>query len=217
MNSKDIIIFTGPSINHKEAHRILEATYKPPVKRGDILKIINTHPKIIGIIDGVFHQQPAVAHKEIMKALKEDIIVVGGASMGALRASELDSLGMIGIGSIYQKYASGEIESDDDVAVIFDPDTYEQLNESLVNIKYNLQKAQNKKIITKTEYREMISIAKETYYPYRTYKKIFKNTTLSDETIKDLNNFLDKCDDIKYNDAVSVLEYIKNITTQWEG
>lgn len=209
MDLKDIIIFTGPSINHKEAQRILQATYKPPVKRGDILKIINTPPKIIGIIDGVFHQQPAVAHKEIMKALQQDIIVVGGASMGALRASELDSLGMIGIGSIYQKYASGEIESDDDVAVIFDPDTYEQLNESLVNIKYNLKKALKKEIITDNEYNEIISIAKETYYPHRTYKKIFKNTTLNSDTIRDLNNFLDKCDDIKYNDAVSVLEYIK--------
>jgi hypothetical protein len=44
----------------------------------------------------------AVGHREIISALKAGVCVVGGSSMGALRASELDSYGMIGVGRIYE-------------------------------------------------------------------------------------------------------------------
>ncbi|MGZ7136369.1 MAG: TfuA-like protein, partial [Methanobacterium sp.] len=103
MNSikKKIIVFLGPSLSHKEASKILYADYRLPIKRGDITAVVNENPDIIGIIDGVFHQQPAVSHREILDALKKGITVVGGASMGALRASELDDFGMIGVGYVY--------------------------------------------------------------------------------------------------------------------
>jgi len=44
---------------------------------------------------------------------------VGGSGMGVLRASELDSYGMIWVGRIYEWYCDGVIESDDEVAVTF--------------------------------------------------------------------------------------------------
>ena len=94
-----IIIFTGPSLHPRDAKKILDADYRPPVGRGDILNALEDTPDIIGIIDGVFHQKPAVSHKEILKALHLEVKIVGGASMGALRASELDDWGMIGVGT----------------------------------------------------------------------------------------------------------------------
>jgi hypothetical protein len=45
-------------------------------------------------------------------------MIVGASSMGALRAAELDSMGMVGIGTVYQYYRDGIIESDDDVAIV---------------------------------------------------------------------------------------------------
>ena len=84
---------------------------------------LKENPDIIGIIDGVFHQSSAVGHKEILNAIKKGIKVYGASSMGALRASELDVLGMTGIGYVYNQYASGEVDSDDDVAVMLDSDT----------------------------------------------------------------------------------------------
>ena len=62
---------------------------------------------MIAIIDGVFHKEPAVSHKEILEAIKKGVTVVGGASMGALRASELDDFGMIGVGRVYHDYSNG--------------------------------------------------------------------------------------------------------------
>ena len=79
-----------------DAKKVLNADYRgPEVGRDDIIKALKDKPDIIGIIDGVFHQQPAVSHKELLKALNSGITIVGGASMGALLVSELDDFGMI--------------------------------------------------------------------------------------------------------------------------
>ena len=43
-----------------DSHDDVEVIYKRPIKRGDIGLAINEHPDIIGIIDGVFHQNSAV-------------------------------------------------------------------------------------------------------------------------------------------------------------
>lgn len=217
LNKKDIIIFTGPSLHPKEAMEILEADYRPPVARGDIERALNDHPKIIGVIDGVFHQQPAVSHKELIKAL-DKVIVVGGASMGALRASELDELGMKGVGYIYKAYREGEIESDDDVAVTFHPVTFEQLSEALVNMQYNFKKAEMRGIITKKEYTSLIKTAKSIYYPKRTYDKVFHQVKIGEKTRRKLKKFLQQeYTDLKKQDALSVLDYIKKIVVAQEN
>ncbi|HEY9245535.1 MAG TPA: TfuA-like protein, partial [Candidatus Methanoperedens sp.] len=122
-----IVVYTGTSITHGDARKFLDADYRPPVRRDDIRRIISSGPDIIGIIDGVFFDSAAVAHREIIEALKSGIIVVGGGSMGALRASELDSYGMIGVGRIYEMYKNGVIESDDEVAVTFNAETMEPM------------------------------------------------------------------------------------------
>ena len=70
-----IIIYTGLSVTFDDAKEILDSTddieviYKRPIQRGDISLAIKENPDIIGIIDGVFHQVPAVAHKEILEAI----------------------------------------------------------------------------------------------------------------------------------------------------
>lgn len=211
MYGEKIIIFTGPSLNIEEGSKILGADYRPPVKRGDILKAINESPDIIGIIDGVFHQSPAVGHKEIIAAINKGIIVVGGGSMGALRASELDDLGMKGIGHVYREYSNGNIESDDDVALIFDAATGEAYSEALVNVDYRLKKAVESNIINKEEKNELLTITKSIYYPNRTYHNILKESEIEDEKKEKLIDFIVNITDIKKQDAIAVLEYIKKI------
>lgn len=212
ISSLKIIVFSGPSLNPEEGMEILKADYRPPIKRGDVLEALKGSPDIIVIIDGVFHQQPAVSHREIIEALNAGVMVVGGSSMGALRASELDDLGMIGIGYVYSQYKTGKIESDDDVAVVFRPDTGEQLSDSLVSIEYNLKRACKKDIISKNELDKILNTAKSIYYPHRTYKKIFKESEIESDVIKKLVKFLNNhpCD-IKRKDALDVLNYIKSL------
>jgi hypothetical protein len=212
MNKKKIIIFLGPSLSHDKALDILNADYRPPIQRGDIINILSENPDIIGIIDGVFHQQPAVSHREILEALKKDITVVGGASMGALRASELDDFGMIGVGYVYKQYKEGHIESDDDVAVVINPLNMEQLSDSLVSMEYNFKKALNKGIISKEDFNTLIKTAKSIFYPKRTYKLLFNKVKIEPAKITAIEKFLvGEGVDIKRQDAIAVLQYIKHL------
>lgn len=209
-----IVIFTGLSLSFDDAEKILDAEYLPPVKRGDIDNLLDNRDdiEIIGIIDGVFHQSPAVSHKEILRALKMGITVVGGSSMGALRACELYPYGMIGVGSIFEDYKNGVIESDDDVAVALNPETLEQMSESLINMRYNFTDAVNKGIINEEELDDLLKVAKETYYPKRSFNYVIKKSSLNDEKITALINYVDDNKyDIKTQDAQKVIEYIKKL------
>lgn len=134
--------------------------------------------------------------------------------MGALRASELDTLGMKGIGHVYDSYANGKIESDDDVAVVFNPETYEQLSEALVNIEHKLSLAIEKGLINNPEKDNILKVAKSIYYPKRTYSKILNESNISDEKKENLLNFTPKIVDIKKQDAIAVLKYIKCLKTE---
>ena len=210
-----IIIYTGLSLSFDEAKEILdnhgdvEVIYKKPIKRGDLGLAIKEHPDIIGIIDGVFHS--AVAHREILKAIDEGITVVGSSSMGALRASELDTLGMKGIGYVYEQYATGKVTSDDDVAVMLDSETLEQLSEPLINMEYTFTKAVKENIITEDEKNELLSIAKSTFYPKRNYAQTLNSSKLDDDTKDQLVTFIRFCEDIKKEDAKSLIRYITHV------
>ncbi len=211
-SKQKIIVFTGPSLHPDEASEILDADYRHPVKRGDIIAALKDKPDIIAIIDGVFHKQPAVSHREILYALKRGVTVVGGASMGALRASELDDFGVIGVGYVYNLYKKDIIESDDDVAVVFNPETLEQLSEALVSMRYNFQTACEQGIISKEDFYRLLDVAKSIYYPKRTYNRVFMDVKMDKKKIRELRKFLDdKGRDIKREDAIAVLEYIRKI------
>lgn len=215
MENKRIIIFTGPSLHPEDANEILDADYRLPVGRGDIITALRDNPDIIGIIDGVFHQKPAVSHREILQALHSGVTIVGGASMGALRASELDDFGMIGVGKVYGYYKNGEIEADDDVAVVFNPQTLEQLSEAMVSMSYNFKRASKKGLITKKDLKELLETAKSIYYPKRTYKRVLSDANIDINQKNSLENFLKKEGrDLKREDAILVLKYIKNIIDQ---
>ena len=207
------IIYTGLSEDFNDAKEILNenVVYKPPIKRGDIDEVLKENPDIIGIIDGVFHQSPAVAHKEILKAMENGVKVIGSSSMGALRASELDSLGMIGIGYVYEQYRDGKITSDDDVAVSLDKDTLEAISVPLVNMEYVFRNAEKENIITEGEKEELLKIAKEIYYPKRLYSTVLNKSSLDNNKKDVLIDFIAKSKDIKKEDGLKLIKYIKEL------
>ena len=212
-----IIVYAGLSIPFDEAREILDSSegieviYKRPIQRGDLSLALREHPDIIGIIDGVFHQNSSVGHKEILNVMKSGVTVVGASSMGALRASELDSLGMTGIGYVYNQYASGEVDSDDDVAVMLDSDTLQALSEPLINMKYVFENAVSENILTESEKDDLLGIAKKTFYPKRNYAQTLSESNLDNDKKDKLINFIRESKDIKKEDAKDLLEYIKNL------
>jgi hypothetical protein len=208
-----IIVFLGPSLEQSAAEKILPAEYRPPAKRGDLLAAVHDGATIIGLIDGVFHQESAVAHREILTAIKKGVRVVGASSMGALRAAEMDTLGMVGIGEIYRMYKSGELESDDEVALVFDPSSGLALSEPLINIRFTLKRARGEGIIDAAEHDALLASARSVFYPQRTYRTISQtNDTVDTKTQERFLVWVEtgQCDQ-KREDAVAALEYIRKI------
>ena len=188
--------------------------YLPPIKRGDIAYVIEQKPRIVCIIDGLFFQDSSVGHREILKVLNAGIEVYGASSMGALRACELDTFGMTGVGRVYEMYRDGVIESDDEVALACDPFTNEAVSEALVDIRANLDNCVYLGIITADEAAEMVRIAAAVYYPRRNFNSLIKDAAsqrvISDATLKRLadyrkNRFFSQ----KERDAREVLGVVK--------
>ena len=213
-----IIVFLGPSLEGEAAERILTAEYRPPAKRGDLLRAAQDGADIIGLIDGVFHQESAVAHREILAALKKGVRVVGSSSMGALRAAEMDTLGMTGIGEVYQMYKSGELVSDDEVALVFDPETGLSLSEPLVNIRFTLREAERQGVISVQDHAALLAAAQSVFYPQRTYGRIVSlaGDAVTPETRERFLAWVKlHAVDQKRKDTVAALEYIRGIAG-WE-
>lgn len=170
------VIFAGPTIQAAELSALTDAQISPPAAMGDVRRAVSGGPSAIGIIDGYFEGVPSVWHKEILWALEQGVPVFGAASMGALRAAELHSFGMIGVGRIFEAYQSGEIEDDDEVAVHHGPAEtgYLPLSEPMVNIRATLEHAVDCDVVDKAVANDIASLAKDMVYPDRNWDDIAK-------------------------------------------
>jgi hypothetical protein len=176
-------IFLGPTLAAAEAARELDAVYLPPVREGDVLRLLRrARPRAIGIIDGYFRAVPACWHKEILFALSEGVHVFGAASMGALRAAELDRFGMVGVGRIYEGYRAGTFppyageafEDDDEVAIVHGPAEtgYVAASEAMVDIRATLAEATARGIVPPTLRDALAAFAKQLHYPERSLARV---------------------------------------------
>ncbi|MDV0445647.1 hypothetical protein MmiAt1_12360 [Methanimicrococcus sp. At1] len=220
-SEKSVIVFLGPSLEIDFARSVLpSADFRPPAARGDLEKAAAENPDIICLIDGVFFEQCSVGHREILAALKKGICVVGASSMGALRASETELFGMIGIGKVYELYKTGTIESDDEVAVICDPLTNAAVSEALVNIRATLEKAVLESVLTKDESEILFKEAAETYYPDRLYDFLIekaRETKLIDAGALDrFEKWISEGNaaEIKREDAIAALNFVRQKTEE---
>lgn len=203
-----IVVFLGPSMPHDEARSILDADYRPPARRGDVLAAAKEGADIICLIDGVFFQDSSVAHKEILEALRMGVRVIGASSMGALRAAEMDAYGMEGVGEIYRAYRSGELVADDEVALVFDPVTLAPLSEPLVNIRHNLRLAVHEGFIDEQTAADLLEIARSRYFPSRSYENLMKDAAgrVPEEKLLQFRRFLERRRaDLKREDAIRAL------------
>jgi hypothetical protein len=120
-DGEKILVYLGPSLSLAKAREILpQAIYRPPARQGDIVTdVVNFSPNRIILIDAEFRQNLSPWHKEIVYALQYPGVkaVYGASSMGALRAAELDWLGMVGVGRVYEWYRDGVTEDDSEVAL----------------------------------------------------------------------------------------------------
>jgi hypothetical protein len=176
------VVFLGPTLSRQDAEATLPACYLPPVRQGDVHRVVRDwRPRAIGIVDGVFLDVASVWHREILWALSEGVHVFGAASMGALRAAELAVFGMRGVGDIYTAYRDGRwpgydepFEVDDEVAVIHAPSEAGggPLSDAMVDIRATLLAAEAAGIIDRPRRDALTDAMKRLHFPERSVIRV---------------------------------------------
>ena len=168
------VVFLGPTLSVAEARVHLDATYLPPVSQGDVAAVAMSRPFAIGIIDGLFERVPSVWHKEILWAITQGIHVLGSSSLGALRAAELHSFGMRGVGAIFAAFAEGRYTDDDEVAVAHASadEGWAPVSEAMANIKATLAAAANEGVTARTTSEQLVKAGKSLFYADRAWPAV---------------------------------------------
>lgn len=176
------VVFVGPTLPSEHVRSALPAAeLRGPAARGDLYRATKTGATSIVLIDGYFDQQLAVWHKEVLWALSRGVRVYGAASMGALRAAELQRFGMVGIGRIFDWYARGAIEADDEVAVAHESEErgYRVVSDAMVNLRATFLAAEGAAVIRSDTASALIAIGRSIFYPSRTLKEVIRCAELA--------------------------------------
>lgn len=168
------VIFVGPSLPDAISLCGTGIVVRPPAVQGAILRAVLDGASVIGLIDGNFEYTAPVWHKEILYGLAEGVSIFGSSSMGALRAAECQTFGMVGIGEIYRRYATAVMVDDSDVALIHAPAElgYEPLSIPMVNFVITLEHLVAAGRVTSEQQDELRRIAERVFYKERTWERI---------------------------------------------
>jgi len=210
------ILFAGPSL--PDAARLcadaVEA--RPPTAHGDVLAAVRAGATAIGIVDGNFEHVAPVWHKEILFALEAGVAVFGAASMGALRAAECDAFGMIGIGAIYEDYASGRRVDDADVALLHGPAElgYPALSLALVNVEATLGRLETLGRLDGKDLERLRAATRALFYKDRTWPAILERAGFAQGRTELIQLILAENVDRKREDALALLATLRDCGTQ---
>lgn len=192
------LAFLGPSLSAAEARAVdPDLLVLPPAGMGDLLSAARWHrPSAVALIDGTFMQNMSVFHKEILNLLSDGIRVVGASSMGAIRAAEMRSFGMIGVGQVYRGFADGSITDDDEVALSHTgaEDGFRTLSEAMVNIRATLDQAVASGILRRADADTLARLQKQRWFPQRSLPAVLADArtlgTLDGEALAALEALL---------------------------
>jgi len=213
--SEKVIVFSGPSLAGIDLGGFQSMEFRPPCKQGDVYLAARDCPNAIAIIDGYFEGQPSVWHKEVLYALSEGIHVFGASSMGALRASETHTFGMMGVGAVFEAYRDGDITDDDEVGLIHGPAElgYVPLSEPMVNVRATCSLAVAKNVLSPTSSEHVCNVAKAIFYKTRTWDAVLDQLEAADFHKQKLDQFAvwltEHALDQKKIDALELLEILE--------
>jgi hypothetical protein len=210
------VIFLGPSLSHEKARAIFaDADYRPPAKKGDLLRLAaSPDVGMVGLVDGVFLQDYPPTPIEVYQLARRDgILLAGAASLGALRAVELEKFGMVGIGRVFELYKKGKVNADDEVAVTFADGDFRVQSEAMIDIRYNLYLAKKQGVISEAAKRALARVAKGIYFPHRNYQDIVDETKRLHPELADVENFrsyiAQNRKSLKEMDAIKLVQFFK--------
>ncbi|HEV2518122.1 MAG TPA: TfuA-like protein [Devosia sp.] len=204
------VLFVGPSL-YGETPDLTGISVRPPARQGDIAQAVLDGAEAIGLVDGFFDAVAAPWHKEILFALGRGVTMLGSSSMGALRAAECATFGMLPIGEIAQAYGSGALDDDAAVAISHGPEElgYPPLTEPLVNVKPTLARLRNQQLISEGEQLRIWERACRLYFKDRSIEALLP----ADERPEILAAYREHRVNRKAEDALLLVAELKTCTT----
>lgn len=166
-----IVVFAGPSLHGFDRSACPGIEFRPPAGFGDVARAAREGASVIGLVDGVFEQQRSVWHKEILFALEAGARVEGAASLGALRAVECETYGMVGVGEIFAEYRDGRRYLDADVAVTHGPAElgFVPLSLSQVDVEHTLDRLHDLGLVSAAESAGIRAASRAVFFKNRTF------------------------------------------------
>lgn len=186
-----IKVYAQLSIEEKQIRQYIKNAFvSGPIKRGDLYQDIDQKFNIVAIVDGRFDQALAVSPSEILDGIRSGLRIYGSSSMGAIRAAELHSFGMIGVGEIYNYISSSSQFRDDFVGQIFSENNKNLKSYSYIDFFFSAMKLVNDKKIDSSTADLLCLLYSSLYYTERnrlgflqklqTEKKCLKLTRAAD-------------------------------------
>ncbi len=204
-------IFIGPSLGDIVIPD--NVSVYPPAAMGAIFNATNAGYEIIALVDGIFGNVPAVWHKEILYAISKGCVVIGGSSMGAIRASELDIYGMIGIGIAYRLFRRG-LTDDDEVCLAHAPEAlnYMPISEPMINVRYTARRMKRYGVFNSKSEREFVSKMKNIFFTDRdkyATRECLREVVLPNKVEEAVKLYSDLYFNVKVFDAKLVVKSLK--------
>lgn len=168
------LMYVGPTALGIDQRLLAESQFEvlPPLRRGTIRALHVVPPGRIAIVDGLFHETLAVGHAELRQALALGWEIWGLASMGAIRAFEMASLGMRGFGCVYGYFLTARDFQDDEVALLHSPEPpYQQISEPLTHLRHLTARFEAEGLLTTTQAEDVVSQLKRLWFGYRTVER----------------------------------------------
>lgn len=186
------VLFAGPSLHGSTKTVDGSITLLPPAAQGDIAAAVHRGVNVIGLIDGVYESIAAIWHKEILFALSKGVVVIGGASLGALRAVECAPFGMVGLGAIYDDYQTGNLVDDADVALLHAPRElgYRPLTEAMVDVRATINWHVQQNNLSSEDGCRLLQTAENQFFKDRTWRTIIAGADFPNDCSADLHALL---------------------------
>ncbi|KQV43939.1 MULTISPECIES: TfuA-like protein [unclassified Rhizobium] len=204
------VIFAGPSLPDAADFVAADIRILPPAIQGDVLRAVQQGATVIGLIDGGFEYTAPVWHKEILFALSQGVTVFGASSMGALRAAECETYGMIGVGEIFRTYQSGELVDDAEVALLHAPPELGggALTLPMANIRATLDALSKSGRLSPEDAGALLAASAAIHFKERTWGRIFASRDMKPDNLAALmaDHYIDR----KRLDAIELVALVND-------
>jgi len=207
----DSVAFIGGSIPKMERPADERLVITTPAEQGDLLMAILAGFRNILIIDGYFYSKFPCTTFEVMLALEQGLNVFGAASIGALRAVELDHYGMTGMGYVYDTLKRKPVKPYHIVAQTYTEEDA-ALTPPLADIIYFLNSAVAAGVLAEADSKKHLAVATEIPFPLLSFPYFLEQAGGSPE----LRKFLKQQGgptvfNIKKQDALKLLSSYRGI------